>query len=304
MADCREAAPWPVDEPRVYIVILNWNGKEDTLQCLHSVQEVDYSRYRVLVVDNASDDGSVDAIRAAFPAVELVVNESNLGFAAGNNEGMRYALQRGADCLLLLNNDTRVDPKVLTALVRACEANPALGLASPKVYYFDRPQVIYYAGARRGWLPLLPRLVGAGEEDHGQCEQPQEVDYVWGQAMFIKREVIEKIGLLDPRFFMYYEDADYCLRAREAGYRIACVPSARVWHKVAKGTEGDYLTRWQYKVTSMWHFHRKYSRFGWPHALLLTIVTLAWITVRELARGNWRPLPQMARSWVQRRTQG
>jgi GT2 family glycosyltransferase len=103
---------------------------------------------------------------------------------------------------------------------------------------------------------------------------------------------------------MYYEDADYCLRAKDAGYKIVCVPQARVWHQVAKGTEGDYLTRWQYKVTSMWRFHRKHSRFGWPQALLWTTVTMAWITVRELGRGNWQPLSQMARSWVQRRNQG
>jgi GT2 family glycosyltransferase len=307
--------PWPVDAsgthwPRVYVIILNWNGKEDTLQCLRSVQEVDYPRYRVLVVDNASTDGSVEAIRAAFPAVELLVNDSNLGFAAGNNEGIQYALQRGADCVFLLNSDTQVEHTVLAELVRAGEADPEVGLASPKVYYLDRPQVIYYAGARQGWLPLLPRLIGTGETrsatagERGQVEQLQEVDYVWGQAMFIKRQVIASVGLLDPRFFMYYEDADYCLRAKDAGYKIVCVPQARVWHQVAKGTAGDYLTRWQYKVMSMWRFHRKHSRFGWPQALLLTIVTIAWITVRELGRGNWRPLAQMTRSWVQRRKQG
>jgi GT2 family glycosyltransferase len=290
--------------PRVYVIILSWNGKEDTLRCLRSVQEVDYPRYRVLVVDNASEDGSTEAIRVAFPAVELIVNESNLGFSAGNDEGIQYALRNGADYVLLLNNDTQVERKVLTALVRACEGDPAVGLASAKVYYFDRPGVIYYAGARQGRLPLLPRVIGVGEEDHGQYEQLEEVDYVWGQAMFIKRQVIESIGLLDPGFFMYYEDCDYCLRAKRAGYKIVCVPAARVWHQVAKGTEGDYLTRWQYKVASMWRFHRKYSRIGWPHALLLTIVTLVWITVRELARGNWRPLPQMAGSWVRRHRQG
>jgi GT2 family glycosyltransferase len=307
--------PWPVDAsgthwPRVYVIILSWNGREDTLQCLSSVQAVDYSRYRVLVVDNASTDGSAEAIRAAFPAVELLANRSNLGFAAGNNVGIEYALQRGADYLFLLNNDTQVERTVLAELVRAGEADPKVGLASPKVYYLDRPQVIYYAGARQGRLPLLPRLIGTGETrsatagERGQVEQPQEVDYVWGQAMLIKSQVIASVGLLDPRFFMYYEDADYCLRAKDAGYKIVCVPQARVWHQVAKGTEGDYLTRWQYKVTSMWRFHRKHSRFGWPQALLLTIVTMAWITVRELGRGNWRPLPQMARSWVQRRRQG
>jgi GT2 family glycosyltransferase len=309
MDDRTEPMPWPVDAPgthwpRVYVIILSWNGKEDTLRCLRSVQEVDYPRYRVLVVDNASGDGSVEAIRAAFPAVELIVNESNLGFSAGNNEGVQYALQSGADYVLLLNNDTRVDRMVLTALVRAGEADPGVGLASPKVYYLDRPHVIYYGGARKGCLPLLPRVIGVGEEDHGQHEQLEEVDYVWGQAMFIKRQVIESIGLLDPQFFMYYEDLDYCLRAKRTGYKIVCVPAALVWHQVAKGTEGDYLTRWQYKVTSMWRFHRKHSRLGWPHALLLTAVTLVRITVRELARGNWRPLPQMARSWVRRRRQG
>ena len=333
MTDCTERMPWPLaptdggtlaptdggtlaptdggtsDEPgthwpRVYVIILNWNGKEETLRCLSSVLEMDYPCYRVLVVDNASSDGSVEAIRAAFPAVELLVNKGNLGFSAGNNEGIQYALHGGADYVLLLNNDTQVERNALTALVAGCEADPAVGLASGKVYYFDRPQVIYYAGAKQGRLPLLPRVIGVGEEDHGQYEQAQEVDYVWGQAMLIKRQVIESVGLLDPQFFMYYEDLDYCLRAKRAGYKIVCLPAARVWHKIAKGTEGDYLTRWQYKAASMWRFHRKYSRIGWPHALLLTVVTLGWITVREVARGNWRPLPQMARSWVRRHTQG
>lgn len=290
--------------PLVYVIILNWNGEEDTLQCLRSLQEMDYPRYHALVVDNASEDGSPEAIRAAFPAVELLVNPRNLGFAAGNNEGIRHALQRGADYVFLLNNDTLVERTVLAELVRACQADPQVGLASPKVCYLDRPRVIYYAGARRGWLPLLPRLIGTGEEDHGQYPQVQEVDYVWGQAMFIRRGALERVGLLDPRFFMYYEDIDYCLRAKQAGYKIVCVPAAAVWHKVAAGTGGDYFTRWQYKVASMWRFYRKHSRLGWPQALLLTKATLAWITLRELARGNWRPLPEMARSWVRRRTQG
>lgn len=291
--------------PRVDIIILNWNGREDTLNCLRSVQEVEYPRYRyrVLVVDNASTDGSVEAIRAGFPGVELIVNDGNLGFAAGNNEGIRHALQSGADYVLLLNNDTQVERAVLSELVRAGEGDPGVGLASPKVYYLDRPNVIYYAGARQGRLALLPRLMGTGEEDHGQYEQVQEVDYVWGQAMFIKREVLERVGLLDPGFFMYYEDADYCVQAKKAGYKIVCVPGARVWHQVAKGTEGDYLRRWKYKVASMWYFYRKHSRAGWPQALLLTGTNLAWITVRELGRGNWRPLSQMARSWAGRHRQ-
>ena len=286
--------------PLVYIIILNWNGKEDALECLCSVQEVDYPRYQVLVVDNASDDGSPEVIRAAFPAVELIVNESNLGFAAGNNVGIEYALQRGADYVFLLNNDTIVDRMALAELVKACEADPAVGLASPKVYYYDRPNTIYYAGARRHWLPLLPNLFGVGEADRGQYEKVEEVDYVWGQAMFIKRRVIEDIGLLDSSFFMYYEDCDYCLRTIEAGHKIVYVPKAIMWHKIAKGTEGDYLTRWQYKVKGMLHFHRKHSRLGLPQAVLLTIATLTWITVRELWRGNWRPLPQMVRSFIQR----
>ena len=286
--------------PLVYVIILNWNGKEDTIECLRSLQEVDYPCYQVLVVDNASDDGSPEAIRVTFPAVELIVNESNLGFAAGNNAGIGHALEEGADYIFLLNNDTTVDRTVLVELVEACEADPAVGLASPKVYYYDRPNTIFYAGARRHWFPLLPNPIGIGEEDRGQHDAVREADYVWGQAMFVKRRVVEDIGLLDSGFFMYYEDCDYCLRAVEAGYKIIYVPMAVVWHKIAKGTEGGYLARWQYKVMSMLHFHRKYSRFGLPQAMLLTIATLTRITVRELWRGNWRPLPRMARSFIQR----
>ncbi len=286
--------------PLVYIIILNWNGKEDTIECLHSVQGVDYPCYRILVVDNASSDGSPEAIHAAFPKVELIVNESNLGFAAGNNVGIEHALEEGADYVFLVNNDTTVDRKILMELVKACEAGPAIGLASPKVYYYARPNIIYYAGAKRRWPLLFPKPIGTGEEDCGQHDAVREVDYVWGQAMFIKRQVIEDIGLLDPGFFMYYEDCDYCLRAAAAGYKIIYVPMALMWHKIARGTEGDNLTRWQYKVMSMLHFYKKYSRFGLPQAMLLTIITLARITARELGRGNWRPLLQMTYSLIQR----
>jgi GT2 family glycosyltransferase len=212
--------------------------------------------------------------------------------------GIKHALEKGADYIFLLNNDTTVDRTVLVELVEACQADPAVGLASPKVYYYDRPNTIFYAGARRHWLPLFPNPVGIGEQDRGQHDAVREADYVWGQAMFVRRRVVEDIGLLDPGFFMYYEDCDYCLRAAEAGYKIICVPMALVWHKIAKGTEGNYLARWQYRVMSMLHFHRKYGRFGWPQAVLLTIATLTRITARELWRGNWRPLPQMARSFI------
>jgi len=285
--------------PHVYIVILNWNGKEDTLECLRSVQAVDYPRYQILVVDNASSDGSAEAIRAAFPGVALIVNESNLGFAAGNNVGIEHALEEGADYIFLLNNDTTVDRMVLVELVKTCEADPTVGLASPKVYYYDLPNTIFYAGARRYWLPLFPDPIGIGEEDRGQHDAVREVDYVWGQAMFIKRRVIEDIGLFDPGFFMYYEDCDYCLRAAEVGYKIIYVPLARIWHKIGAGTEGDLQARWRYRAQSMAYFHRKHSRFGPAQAALLTLCSTARILARELPKGKIGLAWRLARPYVQ-----
>ena len=286
-------------EPLVSIVILNWNRPLDTVACLESLATITYENRHLIVVDNGSTDGSPEQILAAVSGVELLVNSRNLGFAGGANVGIARSMELGAEYVLLLNNDTVVAPDFLEPLVAVCKGAPCVGIAGPKVYYYGTRQVFSNGGWPRRALPLVVRLaapLGREDPEDVEHEPSQEVDYIWGQAMLIRREVLERIGMFDPAFFMYYEDCDLCLRAVRAGFHVVYVPQARVWHRVALSTHGDELARWRYKVASMAYFHRKHSRLGLLQATLQTLLTLLWIGGRELRRGNWKPAVRMVSS--------
>jgi len=237
--------------PRMMVLILNWNGLADTLACLESVRRlVDYLAYEVVVVDNGSSDGSPAIIRQRFPEVMVIENEENLGYAGGNNVGLRYALAQGADYALLLNNDTEVAPDFLSRLVKAANADPIVGAAGPTILYYDSPTVIWSAGGAIDWRRGQTRMMELDEKDVGHSRaEPREVDFVSGCALLVRREVLKQVGLLDERFFLYYEEVEWCVRARQAGFRIVHVPEARIWHRISPQAQADsplvhyYMTR-------------------------------------------------------------
>lgn len=231
--------------PLVWIVVLNWNGVSDTLACLESLHKLNYTKRRVVVVDNGSTDGSVDAIRRdpANDGIEIVEAKSNLGYAGGNNLGIRYALDRGADFILILNNDTIVDPMLLNSLVAAADQQPKVGCFGPWIFYMHDPERLWFT--RSDWDPAKSAFTAPGKGCLA-AELPNETvatDYVCGAALFFRGDVARQIGLLDERFFLVYEDSDWCFRARRAGFACVSVPSARVWHKVGTsfGTEASPL---------------------------------------------------------------
>lgn len=222
--------------PLVVIITLNWNQPAYTLACLRSIGYVSYPNFKVLVLDNGSVDDSLDQLAALVPSLnyeaELIPNGSNLGFAEGNNIGIRRALEMGADYVLLLNNDTEVAPDFINLLVEQAQSDPKIGITGPKIYYYDDPKRIWSAGGiitGEGWSQQL----GVNELDTPQLNQQRPVDYVSGCAILVKREVIEKIGMLDPRFFAYYEETDWCARATKNGYSIWYVPQSIIWHKIS-----------------------------------------------------------------------
>jgi GT2 family glycosyltransferase len=228
--------------PPVTIIILNWNGLNDTLDCLRSLGQLDYLGHETVVVDNGSTDGSVATIRETFPTVHVVENSENLGYTGGNNVGLRYALAKGTDYALLLNNDTQVAPDFLRRLVGVAEADPLTGMAGPTIYYHERPEVIWSVGGDIDWRRGRTLAPGRDECDVGQFgEEPREVDFVSGCALLVKRAVLDRVGLLDERFFAYYEEAEWCVRARRAGFSIVHVPTTHVWHKIEPEARSDSL---------------------------------------------------------------
>lgn len=212
--------------PHVFALILNWNGAEDTVEAVRSVQKSLYAPLSIMVIDNGSDTESREAIRAGCPDVEMVETGDNLGYAGGNNFGMRIALERGADYCLILNNDLTVAPDMIELLVSAAtEAGP--GVLGPRVYRYDEPESLFYTGWEIDWKRWLFHRTAVEES----AEALLDVDYVQGCAVFLSAEILQSVGMFDERYHLYCEDADLSVRAGRAGFRVAEVMGARAWHK-------------------------------------------------------------------------
>jgi GT2 family glycosyltransferase len=270
--------------PLVYVVVLNWNSRDDVIECVGSLINIDYPRYELLVVDNGSSDGSVESLKAEFPALQIIVNETNLGACEGRNVGIRYALEKGADYVALLDNDTVVDQNLLTELVKAGEADPQAGMLVPKVYdYWDRRKIAS-AGSRSCWFPPgRIKIIGLGKEDSAIYERQREIDYATGCAVLVKREVFERVGMFDPTFFYGWEEYDLSKRIREGGYGILYVPDGRLWHKIASA-RGYPLLKWRHLGRATVYFYKKHISLPY---LALPLYVL-WVLAREIIKGNRR----------------
>jgi hypothetical protein len=229
-----------VSLPSVWIVVLNWNGLTDTLACIGSLRELKYRNHRVVVIDNGSTDGSVSALRGARSRLEFELIEAgaNLGYAGGNNLGIRYAIDRSADFVLILNNDTIVDPMLLDELLKAAGDYPEAGCFGPWVLYMHDPKRLWWAGAAWSSKGLAFTCPGRGHLVDEVAPERASADAIVGAALFFRASVPARIGLLDERFFLCNEEYDWCCRARRAGFHCLTVPTARVWHKVSASFGG------------------------------------------------------------------
>jgi GT2 family glycosyltransferase len=220
-------------EPIVDIIVLNWNGLRDTLECLESLYQSDYQNLRIIVVDNGSTDESVNTIQSCYSDVTLLETGQNLGYAEGNNVGIRHALENNPDYILVLNNDTIVAPNMISALVDAAQDYPN-GVLGPITYYQDQPDVIWWAGTV--WLSDQSSFTHLGDREIDNADkysQIKECDYVVGSALFAVSNIYREIGLFDARYFLTFEETDWCYRAKQHGYRCYCIPQAKLWHKVS-----------------------------------------------------------------------
>jgi GT2 family glycosyltransferase/2-polyprenyl-3-methyl-5-hydroxy-6-metoxy-1,4-benzoquinol methylase len=226
--------PMQNEKPKVSVVILNWNGMKDTLECLSTVRQLDYPNYEIIIVDNGSNDGSVDAISKQYPDITLLQIATNLGYAGGNNVGISWALEHGADYVFVLNNDTIVDKYLLSHLVEAGFLDSQLGIIGPTNYYYNSPKKIWAIGAMITHTPQFNYKVIGDGDDGSKWGVHLQIDALVGSAMLIRRNVFESIGLFDERFFLCWEEFDFCERARNVGYKCLFVPEAKIWHKVGK----------------------------------------------------------------------
>lgn len=271
------------------IIILNYNGQEFIPECLESLRQLKTGTHsaHTLIIDNASTDNSSSLIVRQFSEVTLIRNHQNLGFAAGNNVGIRFALQKNFDAVMLLNNDTKVHPNLVKELVTTNTP-----LASPKIYFYpgfefhhdryqnrDRGKVIWYAGGSIDWNNVLGVHRGVDEVDHGQYDDSQDIEFATGCCLLIKRQVFDRVGLLDPKYFLYYEDLDFSMRARRAGFAVRYLPRAIVWHKNAQSSvSGGELHQY--------YFTRNRLFFGLRYAPWRTKAALIRQSVKMLFTGT------------------
>lgn len=221
--------------PKVTIILVNYNGSSDTRECLRSLAEIMYQPYDVIVVDNGSRDAKeAQELQKSFPDVTVIRSEENKGFAGGNNIGIKVAEERRSDYVLLLNNDTTVDPKFLDAMIATAEVNTRVGMVGAKIYYHAEPETIWYDGSSFSWSNGVKHTRISIRDAQPSDTTPRSTGFITGCAMLVRMSALKKIGLLEESFFMYHEDVDWCLRARNEEFLLMMAPGAHVWHKVAR----------------------------------------------------------------------
>jgi len=267
---------------KLVVVILNWNKCQDTIDCVRALEKQDMSDFSILVVDNGSRDGSAEILRSTFPEMTIICNSTNLGYAGGNNVGIRAALDGGADLVLLLNNDAFPEPDFLRTLVQAARTDDKAAALGGKVIWDVEPPRLWGAYGLITYHANIVRIEGWMAEDISAFSEPKQVDFVIGCGIMMTRRALEDVGLLDEDYFAYHEDADWCLRAKQKGYHILYIPDAMLRHKGSHSTGGGY------RSPIMYFGARNSVLFAKKHATLLQLVAFAcffgWDFVKETTR--------------------
>lgn len=277
---------------KIAVVIVSYNVKEDLLACLFSLEKLSFGEYqlKIFVVDNISVDGSVQAIKSK--KIVLLESKANLGFAGGNNLGIKQALAWGANFVMVLNPDTLVDGNLIRKFLKRIKTNPEIGIIGPKIYFApgyefhkdrydqkERGKVIWWAGGRIDWNNVITEHMGVNELDGNQYNIASETETIPGTAMFIRREVFRKIGFFDEKYFLYFEESDFCQRAKTAGFRLWYEPKAVIWHKNAQSSGVGSILQ-DYYIT------RNRLLFGFKYASLRSKFNLLEEAVKLIITGR------------------
>ena len=275
--------------PKVSVITVNWNNFNDSAECLESLRKTTHPNFEVIVVDNGSGGDDVSLLKQRFgDSIRLIVNDKNSGFAGGCNIGIKDALARGADYVVLLNNDTVVAPDFIEGLVRVAQSDERVGIAGGKVFCYELPELIWFAGGIINYRTGRTPIRGSGEADKGQFDEIVRVDWISGCFMFISRDVLQAVGMLDERFFFGWEDVDLCVRAARKGFKVLFVPESRIWHKGFGIDKRDrlmgmpvyYATRGQFLFMEK-HFAKPQLAVAWLY-FVVTFPGCVWVYSRIL----------------------
>ncbi len=274
--------------PRTLAIVLNWQQAGITLKCVEALRAMNAPALDILVIDNGSADDSIEIFKESQVDFRLLTLPENLGFAAGNNQGLQLALDEGYDYALLMNNDAFAVPDMMDKLL--AETAPDIGLLSPKIYYESEPERIWFANGRQQPLTLDLRDTGQGELDGPQWENSRDVDYLLGTCLLVNLPAVRQVGLLDERFFFYFEDLDWSLRFRQAGFRLRLAAEAHLLHRIGTSTGGEEdspLRRYHLAYSSV-IFWRRHAHLGSPLVILIFRLLSAIKMVTRLSlTGRW-----------------
>jgi GT2 family glycosyltransferase len=286
--------------PRVLVIVLNWNGADDTLACLESLRGVDYPAFDTVVIDNGSRESVAPRVRASFPTVVCIELPVNLGYAGGNNVGLRRALEMQYDFAYVLNNDAVVERDALRAAVEAALPGGVAAVGG-KVLAFDDPGRLWMTYGSIDYRQSLVSLAGWGETDAGQYDEARDVEWIPGCALLLSCAALREVGLLDEEFFAYHEDVDWCASARERGWRIRYTPDSVVRHRGNRTLGGpSYVSPRKYlSARNTVLFARKHATTAQSLKLWVSILgTLPFVFVRRLVTGEARGVWLKVRGWV------
>jgi len=268
--------------------VLNWNGYEDSVRCLESLERVDYPAFKVILVDNGSEDGSGEKLAKRFPWTEYLPLDENRLYAGGNNAGILRALDEGADYILLLNNDTFVERGFLSALVECAERNPDAAAIGPKIYHANKPELIWYGGGKISFFTGKLSHEELRKKDSPRSSLEKRTGWVTGCALFARAGVFRRIGLLDTSYGMFTEDVDWCYRAVLAGYSCVFCPSSVIYHAVSASTGGGLTVfKVYHRIRSTFLFFRRYA--SWYHWVTIPFFVAGGavgLAVKETLKGN------------------
>lgn len=281
------------------IIIINWNLKEDTIACLKSLVKSGVSPRQIILVDNGSDDGSVESFQNKFEhQLNIIENPQNIGYAKACNQGIELAINNRVEWILLLNNDTVVAENFLEEIGKAKKYQDSYSIFSPLIFYYTNPNTIWYSGDRRipGTLITVSSL--RGEDSRRDLPDITPVHFVNGCGMLVHHKVFETIGLFDPSYIMYGEEVDFCWRAHLAGFNMATLSKAKMWHKVSLSANRDKPRARYLKIRNQTHFYRKYS-----NALQLVVmftfslIRSAYIGLNDLLNGRNELIKPLILGW-------
>lgn len=272
-------------EKIVYVIILAWNQQESTRETLQSILKSDYLNIHVVVVDNASTDGTIAMLKEDFPEVKILSSEKNLGVSGGYNLGIKYAMNHYADYVLIANNDISVHIKLISNLVAGLEEDSDAGMAMPVIYhYFGNQKRFWCTGGYWRKFPLSIKLLNYNKLETRVHSLPKYIQFAPSCLLLLKRDLIEKVGLFDTTYYFYFDDWDYSERVRKSGFKIILIKDAIMWHKVSLSTQKSEKPR-------IWWEHMGWSATVFSTNYLNSIQQfffLSWIVIRETIKGNYQ----------------